>query len=224
MADESFDPVAALSNEQREKLAEYERLLVRFNQKINLISRPSEARVRTEHTLHSLALAWKGFPPGARVVDWGSGGGLPAVPLAVAFPEVRFTAVDANGKKVRAVRAMARRLKLGNLTAWKGRAEAWPASAGEAAGWSVARATAPLEALWRWHRRVCQPPEALPRKGDWPPGLLALKGGDLSEEVAALKETFPSVRAEQYALQPLLEHGFFSDKCIVVVRKKTTDS
>jgi 16S rRNA (guanine527-N7)-methyltransferase len=210
-----FDPFAALSTAQRDRLADYERLLVQFNDKINLISRPSEARVRTEHTLHSLALAWKSLPPGAQVVDWGSGGGLPAVPLAIRFPQAHVTAVDANGKKVRAVRAIARRLSLENLTAWKGRAETWTGTA----GWSVTRATAPLETLWRSHRRTYAPPDAATRAKDWPPGLLALKGGDLSVEIAALEEAFPRAEVEKHTLEPLLGDPFFTDKCIVAVRQ-----
>jgi 16S rRNA (guanine527-N7)-methyltransferase len=209
-----FDPLAALSEEQRATLARFERMLVQFNEKINLISRPSEPRVRTEHTLHSLALSWKGFPDGARVVDFGSGGGLPALPLAIAFPYARVTAVDARGKKVRAVRAMARRLSLDNLFAWKGRAEKWPGRA----GWAVARATAPLAELWRWRRRAVEPPDAAPGDGDWPPGLLALKGGDLSGERAALAEAFPEAQVETHPLGPLLERDFFAEKCIVAVQ------
>ncbi|PSQ77622.1 MAG: 16S rRNA (guanine(527)-N(7))-methyltransferase RsmG [Bacteroidetes bacterium QH_8_67_23] len=213
-----FDPLAALSEEQRATLARFERLLVEFNGKINLISRPSEPRVRTEHTLHSLALAWKGIPPGAQVVDFGAGGGLPAVPLAIRFPRAQFTAVDANGKKTRAVRAMGRRLALDNLTARKSRAEAWSG----VAGWSVSRATAPLAELWRWHRRAFQPPDEPPRESDWPPGLLALKGGDLSEERAALKEAFPDARVETHPLGPLLGRDGFAEKRIVAVQAETT--
>ena len=213
-----FDPLAALTPAQREKLADYERLLVEFNDKINLISRPSEARVREEHTLHSLALAWRAFPEGAQAIDWGTGGGLPAIPLAIRFPQAQFTAVDANGKKVRAVRAMARRLGLGNLAAWKGRAETWLGPArGDGIGWSVTRATAPLETLWHWHRRAFEQPNAHAGAEDWPPGLLALKGGNLSGEVAALKEAVPGVRVEEHPLRPLLERDFFADKCIVAV-------
>lgn len=211
----SFPPVAVLTPEQREQLADFERLLVQFNDKINLISRPSEPRVRTEHTLHSLALSWKAFPDGAQVVDFGTGGGLPALPLAIAFPQASFTAVDANGKKVRAVRAMGRRLGLDNLTAQQSRAEAWAG----AAGYAVSRATAPLAELWRWHRRAFAPPQRPPDEGDWPPGLLALKGGDLSKEIAALRDAFPQVRIEEHPLEPLLGRSFFEDKRIVAVRQ-----
>jgi 16S rRNA (guanine527-N7)-methyltransferase len=217
----SFAPLAALTPEQRDQLARYEALLAEFNAKINLISRPSEARVRTEHTLHSLALAWRAFPPGARVVDFGTGGGLPAVPLAIRFPQVPFTVVDANGKKVRAVRAMARRLGLENLTAQKSRAEAWPGTASHA----VSRATVPLGTLWRWHRRTfaapSEPAPAATREDAWPPGLLALKGGDLSEEIAALREAFPAAQVQTHALRPLLGDDFFAEKRIVAVQSET---
>lgn len=208
-----FDPIAVLSEEQREQLAAYERLLLQFNEKINLISRPSEARVREEHTLHSLALAWKAFPPGAQVGDWGSGGGLPAVPLAIRFPDAQFTAVEAQDKKARAVRAIARRLGLENLAVWQGQADEWPGTA----GWTVSRATAPLGVLWSWHQRIASSPETPGSEAHWRPGLLALKGGDLSEERAALREAFPAVRIEQHALRPLLGRDFFADKYIITV-------
>lgn len=210
-----LDPLAALTEEKREQLADFERMLVEFNAKINLISRPSEPRIRTEHTLHSLALTWKAFPPGAQVVDFGSGGGLPAVPLAIAFPEAQFTAVDASGKKAHAVRAMGRRLGLDNLTAQQHRAEEWPG----VAGWSVTRATAPLETLWHWHRRVFRPPGAV-GAGDWSPGLLALKGGPLADEIAALRNASPGTQVEEYPLEPLLGPDFFAGKCIVAVRQR----
>lgn len=203
-----------LSEKQRRQLEAFETLLLRFNRKINLISRASEEQVWQEHIQHALTLSWKSFPAGSAVVDWGTGGGLPAIPLAIAFPEVRFFAVDASGKKVQAVRAMARRLGLENLFVWKGRAEAWP---GEAQ-YSVSRATAPLADLWRWHARAFTPGVALPGEGDWPPGLLALKGGDLRGEIAGLKEAYPAVQVERHALEPILGEPFFAEKYIVVVQ------
>lgn len=202
-----------LSEKQRRQSEAFETLLLRFNRKINLISRASEGRVWQEHIQHALALSWKSFPAGSAVVDWGTGGGLPAIPLAISFPEVRFFAVDASGKKVQAVRAMARRLGLENLFVWKGQAEAWP---GEAQ-YSVSRATAPLAELWGWHMRIFASSKTVPEES-WPPGLLALKGGDLRGEIAGLKEAYPAVQVERHALEPILGEPFFTEKYIVAVQ------
>lgn len=204
-----------LSEKQQRQLEGYETLLLRFNQKINLISRASEEQVWQEHICHALVLSWRSFPAGSTVVDWGTGGGLPAIPLAIAFPEVRFFAVDTSGKKVQAVRAMTRRLELENLFAWEGQAETWP---GEAQ-YSVSRATAPLAELWRWHERVYAPSEAAPGKDDWLPGLLSLKGGDLREEIAELKSLYPPAHIEKYALEPIFQEASFTEKYIVAVRR-----
>lgn len=203
-----------LSKKQRRQLENYEVLLLRFNQKINLISRASEEQVWQEHICHALALSWKSFPAGSTVVDWGTGGGLPAIPLAISFPEVSFFAVDASGKKVQAVRAMARRLGLENLFVWEGRAEAWP---GEAQ-YSVSRATASLAELWRWHECVYAPSEIAPGKDDWSPGLLCLKGGDLRGEIAELQSPCPVAHIEKYALEPIFQEASFTEKYIVEVR------
>jgi 16S rRNA (guanine527-N7)-methyltransferase len=213
-ASTSFDPFASLSNAQRERLDAYAEQLRRFNPKINLISPDTEPHIRERHLLHSLALTWRPFPPGSRIVDWGTGGGLPAIPLAIAFPEIEVVAVDSVGKKVRAVRAMARRLGLDNLFAWNGRAEDWTGSA----HYSVSRATAPLADLWRWHSRVVDS-DVPPADVDvWAPGLIGLKGGDLSAEIADLRAEDPDVVVEQHALRLLLGRDYFADKCIITVR------
>lgn len=211
---ETFDPFSALSEAQREKIGQYEQLLRRFNRKINLISPDTEAHLRERHIRHSLALTWRQFPPGSRMVDWGSGGGLPAIPLAIACPEVEVIAVDSVGKKVRTVRTMARRLGLDNLFAWDGRAERWTGPA----HYSVSRATAPLSDLWRWHRRVAESDTPQNDEAIWTPGLLCLKGGDLSDEIADLRADDPAVRVEQIPLRPLLGREHFAHKCIVAVQ------
>lgn len=210
----SFDPFAQLSEAQQEKLSDYERQLRRFNQRVNLISPDTERHISERHVLHSLALTRRTFPAGARIVDWGSGGGLPAVPLAIACPDVEVIAVDSVGKKVRAIRAIARRLGLDNLYAWKGRAENWP----DTADYSVSRATAPLAELWRWHRRAARESSLnVHSNRQWQPGLLALKGGDLSDEIDDLREEDSAVRVEQIGLEPLLGREYFAEKCIVAV-------
>jgi 16S rRNA (guanine527-N7)-methyltransferase len=212
-ANTTFNPFAALSSAQRQQLDDYAEQLRRFNPKINLISPDTEPHIRERHLLHSLALTWRGFPTGSRIVDWGTGGGLPAIPLAIVFPEIEVFAIDSVGKKVRAVRAMARRLGLDNLFAWNGRAADWTGSA----HYSVSRATAPLAALWRWHTRIADPDVPLSGGDVWAPGLIGLKGGDLSDEIADLRAEDPAVIVEQHPLRPLLGRDHFADKCIITV-------
>ena len=215
-------PFARLTDAQRARLQDYRRLLVSYNRKLNLISPATEEEADERHLLHSLVLAQHRFPAGSTVVDWGTGGGLPAIPLAICFPEVTVHAVDAVRKKVQAVNAMARRLGLTNLEAWHGRAEAWPGRT----HYSVSRATAPLATLWTWHHRVSTAPlPGAPLPGadaaaGWAPGLLCLKGGDLAEEIAALREVAPEVEVTQHPLEPLLGRSYFREKYLLEVRER----
>ncbi len=214
MKSTAWNPFESLAEEQREQLRAFERMLLAFNRKLNLVSRETSAFFEERHVLHALALSVRPFPTGAVVVDWGTGGGLPAIPLAIRFPDVTFHAVDAVGKKIRAVAVMARRLGLDNLHVWHGRAEDWPGHA----HYSVSRATAPLVDLWRWHVAVREE-LALPRPEEaWPPGLICLKGGDLTREIETLRSAFPSVEVETQPLEPLLGRAYFAEKHLVSVR------
>ncbi len=210
---EAWNPFGRLSEVQRDRLRAFETLLRQFNRGINLISREDEPFVEEHHVLHCLALTHRAFPAGATVVDWGTGGGLPSIPLAVAFPQATFHAVDAVGKKVQAVRAMARRLELANLQAWHGRAEAWPG----VLHYSVSRATAPLLDLWGWHVRARRPGAPPAGVDCWRPGLICLKGGDLREEIASLQHAYPAVEVETIPLSPLLARPYFADKYVLAV-------
>lgn len=212
MTDPSWDPLQSLSEEQVQKLSAYESLLQQFNRRLNLVSPESAENVRVEHTRHSLCLTRRRFPDGASVVDWGTGGGLPAIPLAIAFPNITVYAVDSVGKKVRAVRTFARRLGLDNVFGWNGRAEEWDGTA----HYSVSRATAPLVDLWAWHRRVV---EDIPAHGadTWPPGLICLKGGDLSAEIQQLHHKTDDVAVVEEGIYPLLGNDHFRNKKIVNV-------
>ncbi len=191
-------------------LKHYATLLKSYTKKHNLISPNTVQYIEERHVGHSLALAQKGFPAGCMVVDWGTGGGLPAIPLAVIFQEVNFTAVDAVGKKVMAVRAMARTLELNNLDAWHGRAEQWDGQL----HYSVSRATAPLLDLWSWHERCVVPCTYDPEK-HWQPGLICLKGGDLTEEVDALTAAYPNLSVKKLPLGENFRASFFEEKYIV---------
>ena len=97
----AWDPFDVLTAEQKEKLEALEEHLLRFNQRVNLISPETEGAFRTRHLLHCLTLTVRGFPDGCAIVDWGTGGGLPAIPLAICEPEVTVVGVDSVGKKVR---------------------------------------------------------------------------------------------------------------------------
>ncbi len=209
--DAPWDPFACLTAAQRDRLAAFREHLLHFNRRLNLVSRETEADFDERHLLHSLALTYRAFPAGSTVVDWGTGGGLPAIPLAISFPDVQVHAVDAVGKKIQAVHAIARRLGLANLHAWHGRAEDWPG----AAHFSVSRATAPLLDLWRWHlrARAGEMPETSPDA--WRPGLICLKGGDLRAEIDALRQAHPAVQVRATPLQPLLRRPYFADKAVV---------
>lgn len=208
----AWDPLAGLSTDQIALLKEYDALLDQFNQRVNLISRETGEDRWSRHILHSLCLAWKPFPPGACVVDWGTGGGLPAIPLAIAFPDARFLAVDAVGRKVMAVRAIIRRLELDNIEALQSRAE----ECDETAQYSVSRATAPLADLWDWHVRVADP--TFDTSADcWAPGLVCLKGGDLTAEIGALQNRHPSVQVQCIPLADVVSIPEFVGKVIVTV-------
>lgn len=211
----AWNPFDALTAGQREQLDAFEEQLLRFNRRVNLVSSESERQFRTQHLLHCLTLTAREVPAGSTIVDWGTGAGLPAIPLAICFPEVTVVGVDSVGKKARAVRTLARRLGLETVYAWAGRAERWEGTA----HYSVSRATAPLATLWRWHRRVAVPLGDAPGDDAWPPGLLALKGGDLSDEIADLRGADPDVAIERRPLDKLLgRNGFFGEKEVVAVR------
>ena len=113
-----------LSQEQVDKLMHYATLLLEWNSKINLISRKDEDRLIKKHFLQCLAmLYYHPFTPKDRVLDVGTGGGLPGIPLAIAYPEVSFTLIDSIGKKIKAVQAMVADLGLTNVDTKQARAE-----------------------------------------------------------------------------------------------------
>lgn len=202
----------ALTDRQRATLDAYVSELERINRRVNLVARPATRADLERHVRHCLALASRPFPAGAVLVDWGTGGGLPAVPLAVAFPEVEVVAVDAVGKKTEAVKLFARRLGLDNLSVWNGRAEAYD---GPAPDYAVSRATAPLADLWGWFARCRRPREGAPAEA-WAPGLVCLKGGRLTDEIAALCSQAPPVTVETTPLADVLGPEW-ADKALVHV-------
>ena len=207
-----WNPLDDLSPTQREQLDAFAEELARVNRRINLVASGTIRHIEERHLIHSLALAHRGFPDGATVVDFGTGGGLPAVPLAIRFPKVRFVAIDAVRKKTEATRLFARRLGLSNLEVWLGRAEQWDGSA----HYAISRATAPLADLWSWFERVVEPLATVPENCR-PQSLLALKGGDLAKEIAALVDAQPNLAIQRIDLYELLGRPYFANKEIVAV-------
>ena len=212
MSDLGWNPLSTLTDRQEKQLYAYEELLRKFNRRLNLVSPETVDEIWDLHIRHSLCVLRRSFPEGSAIVDWGTGGGLPAIPLAIARPDVTVYAVDSVGKKVRAVRTFARRLGLENLFGWNGRAEKWTGKA----QYSVSRATAPLVDLWSWHERVYESPEEV-SESDWSPGLICLKGGDLSGEIRDLHEHSPAATVAEEQIQPLLGDDHFRLKRIVSV-------
>ncbi|MFW5973357.1 MAG: 16S rRNA (guanine(527)-N(7))-methyltransferase RsmG, partial [Bacteroidota bacterium] len=170
------------------------------------------------HIPHCLALALRRFPPRAIVCDWGTGGGLPLIPLAVLFPETDFIGVDAVEKKVQAVRTFARRLGLNNASAVHARAEQTLIEH----HYSVSRATAPLSVLWSWHLQEARPCDASPARGMWQPGLICLKGGDLEQEIAELKSEYGNLKVERIDIADRFSDPYFQHKEIVAVHTRSS--
>ncbi len=196
------------------RLRLFGRLLLSYNRKVNLVSRKSESSIFERHILHSLAVCAMEFPRGVKIADFGSGGGLPAIPLAIVQPDVSVVAIDAVFKKTQTIRAMAKRLQLNNMDIWNGRAENWDGSC----TYSVSRATAPLVVLWRWHCGAFKAQRATPAGNFWKPGLICLKGGDLDGELAELREAFPDAAVTVRDLAPILGGAYFHEKRIVHVQ------
>lgn len=190
-------------------LDSYADLLRRYNARYNLVARTDIEHVATRHVAHCLALATRVFSGGSVVVDWGTGGGLPLMPLAIIFAEVRFVGVDAVEKKTLAVRAMVRELGLVNVETWHGRAEVFRLPH----AYSVSRATAPLSKLWGWHVRNAI--DHAQHEGEWAPGLVCLKGGELGEEIREIARAYPHARV---TVAPVgLPGYYFEGKHIVTV-------
>ena len=169
-------------------LSGYVERLLEWNKKINLISRRDVENVWFSHILHSIApLFYVDIPQGWRILDIGSGGGLPGIPLAIVRPDLRVTLLDSIKKKTMAMEEIVRFLHLENVKVQTGRAEELAREKGFVPfDMVVARAVASIEDLARWSRPlvVARQREETVREKSAAPHLLALKGGDLDREIA----------------------------------------
>jgi 16S rRNA (guanine527-N7)-methyltransferase len=193
---------------QLEQFAALEDLYKDWNRKINVISRKDIESLYEKHVLHSLAIATLAdFQPGMQVIDIGTGGGFPGIPLAIFYPEVQFHLVDSIAKKLKVVQSVAESIGLKNVTTQHTRAED---IINRKFDFSVSRAVAPLKDLWRWSKPLIKKTANSPI----PNGLICLKGGDLTQEI------FESgVKPNMIHIYSLFHEAFFQEKHLLHVAK-----
>ena len=206
-----------------------------WNEKINVISRKDIDSLYERHVLHSLSIAASfEFQPGTEIIDLGTGGGFPGIPLAIFFPELKFHLVDSIAKKLKVINTVAESIGLTNVTTQHSRIEDIK---NRKFDFVVSRAVAPLKDLWRWSkpllksqksysdnyrdgsRKDTDPPTDLPIANrtlltTFEPGLICLKGGDLALEIQESK-----TRPRLMEINEIFEEEFFRDKYILFLSR-----
>lgn len=191
-----------LTDNQVQQFQKLEALYHDWNAKINVISRKDIDELYTKHVLHSLAIAKiQPFEPGTYILDVGTGGGFPGIPLAILFPETRFYLIDVIAKKIKVVQAVAEALELKNVKAEQMRAENVKGDF----DFIVSRAVTNMPDFYSWVKDKIKKQN----KHELKNGILYLKGGDLTEELAA----FP--KATEYNISNFFSDEFFETKKVV---------
>lgn len=190
-----------LTERQREQFDTMLRLYPEWNRKINVISRKDIENLEVNHLLHSLAIAkFIGFAPGSRVMDFGTGGGLPGLPLAVMNPETEFLLVDRTGKKLKVAEDIANQCGLPNVCFLHGDV----AEVKEKFDFVVSRAVMPQRDLLKICRKNISREN---QRNAVPNGLITLKGGDVNAELGPLAAV-----SEQVELAGYFDEPFFATK------------
>ncbi len=192
-----------LTENQIQQFKQLQPLYAEWNAQINVISRKDFSEFYERHVLHSLAIAkFINFTGGTKVLDVGTGGGFPGIPLAILFPKVQFHLVDSIGKKIKVVNGVATSLNLKNVTAEQIRAEQLK----QQYDFIVSRAVTKLPDFVKWIRKNV----LRKQKNAIPNGILYLKGGDLSEEIKPFKHSVFIQNLPEY-----FDEEFFSTKKVV---------
>jgi 16S rRNA (guanine527-N7)-methyltransferase len=193
---------------QLQQFSLLEELYTDWNSKINVISRKDLDSLYEKHVLHSLTIATAfDFPAGSNIVDLGTGGGFPGIPLAIFFPEVKFHLVDSIGKKIKVVDAVAEGLGLKNVTTRHSRIEDIKDRKFD---FVVSRAVAPLKDLWSWSKPLLKKPN--PTIPGHQPGLICLKGGDLHTEISE-----SGCRPRVMEIYDIFQEEYFKEKFMLFV-------
>lgn len=195
-----------LTKDQIDKFERLKDLYDHWNEQINVISRKDTDNFYERHVLHSLAIAKvTQFKPGTRVLDIGTGGGFPGIPLAILFPECDFLLVDSIGKKIKVVNEVAMELGLKNVRGTHERAE----KINEQFDFIVSRAVTAMPKFLNWTKGKF----LKPNNNDFKNGILYLKGGDLTEEMATVKKAI-----QYFEIPSFFEEDFFETKKVVYLR------
>jgi 16S rRNA (guanine527-N7)-methyltransferase len=209
------------SEKQLQQFSALDALYKDWNRKINVISRKDIEGLYEKHVLHSLAIAAVfDFEPGTTIIDIGTGGGFPGIPLAIFFPDVKFHLVDSIGKKLKVVDAIVNEIGLKNITTQHTRAEEIK---NRRFDFAISRAAAPLKDLWKWSKPLLigrksgvQRQESLQTESieqfAQNGGLICLKGGDLAKEIQE-----SGLRPQIIELTELFSGEFFRNKYLLFV-------
>lgn len=197
-----------ITGEQVDALQLFKEVFLDWNSRINLISRKDTELFEVKHVLHSLSIArFIRFNPGARVLDLGTGGGFPGIPLAILFPEVNFILVDSIEKKMKVVADIVEKLHLKNVKVHRGRVEDMDLKV----DYVVSRAVAPMNDLVHWTKNIIKEGQI----GSLPNGWVVLKGGDLAEELEQYRKS-----AEIQNISDYWPDEFFETKRIVYLARQ----
>ncbi|OQY93728.1 MAG: 16S rRNA (guanine(527)-N(7))-methyltransferase RsmG [Sphingobacteriales bacterium UTBCD1] len=194
---------------QLEQLAALGALYKEWNEKINIISRKDIDALYEKHVLHSLSIAAAfEFEKNTEIIDIGTGGGFPGIPLAIFFPEAKFHLVDSIGKKLKVVQAIVEAARLKNVTTQHIRAEEIKDRKFD---FAVSRAVASLKDLWKWSKPLLKKSRG---SNEFHPGLICLKGGDLAQEIHE-----SGTRPRIIEIAELFPEPYFKEKYILYITR-----
>ena len=194
-----------LSESQANRIVKLGSLYTLWNRKINLISRKDIESLYERHILHSMAIArFIEFKAGSKVLDVGTGGGFPGIPLAICFPDVEFTLLDSIGKKIKVVESIRRELNLKNVTTRCERVE----NLTQKFDFITARAVTKITPFFAWTKSKI----ISSFTSEIPNGILYLKGGNLTEELSTLKVPYQLIE-----LRDFFEEPFFETKKLIYI-------